>query len=395
MSLLEKVKNRWTDIDISNCEKLFKDTLEIVMNKTTMNIQRFKDEFPYTGDNNKYILTDNRTWVSGYWTAWLWMCYYQSGDLRYKEAAERHYEGYNNRFNKQYIHCHDIGVIYDMAAVRGYAVTGDIKWRNLAIRASAVLATRFDEKGEFLQAWGLPGDANPFFSRTIIDSLCCIPLWFWAAEVLEDDYYSDLATKQANTILERLVRKDYSSGHTYYYDPKTKEPLTIETHQGYRDDSTWSRGQAWGIQGFPVCYAYTGDSKFLDAALKMLNYYIEELGDLIIPPWDFAVKDEERDSSSLAIAVNGMLRLAQLHEVGIEDKEACLLMAKKAMTELILKYSTMEDENAWGLLREGVYSKPANRGIGEFMIWGDYYFIENLMILAGKDPLQMEFYNRR
>lgn len=90
-----------------------------------------------------YELTDNTTWFSGYWTAWLWQMYNQTKDPQFKEAAETHYEGYNWRFNTPSIHCHDVGVIYDMGAVRGYTVTGDEKWKNLAIRAASFLATRF------------------------------------------------------------------------------------------------------------------------------------------------------------------------------------------------------------------------------------------------------------
>lgn len=50
----------------------------------------------------------------------------------------------------------------------------------------------------------------------------------------------------------------------------------------------------------------------------------------------------------------------------------------------------MNEPGAWGLIREGVYGKPFGNSIGEFMIWGDYYFVENLMILAGKNYLDLE-----
>jgi unsaturated chondroitin disaccharide hydrolase len=395
MSLLEKVQNKWKDIDITNSDALFKDTIDKVISKTAANIERFNNQFPYTGKGDKYILTDNTTWVSGYWTGWLWMIYNQTQDPKFKEAAEKHYEGYNHRFNTLAIHCHDVGVIYDMAAVRGYTVTGEDKWRNIGIRAAAFLSTRFEEKGQYLQAWGMPYSKEPEHNRTIIDSLCCIPLWFWAAEVLNDEYYKEIASLQADTIMKHLVRPDNSSGHTFFFDPETKEPLRIKTEQGSSNESTWSRGQGWGIQGFPVCYAYTGDKKYLDTAVKMLEWFVDELGDDIIPPWDFMKKEEEKDTSALTLAVNGMLRIAHFPDVSEEVKQACILMAKKAMTKLIVSYGTFDEEEVWGLIREGVYGKPFGNGINEFMIWGDYYFVENLMILAGKDYLEMEIYNKR
>lgn len=394
MTMLEKVQSRWNDIDISNCDELFKETLEKVISKTAADIERFNGQFPYTGDGNKYILTDNTTWVSGYWTAWLWLIYSQSNDPIFREAAEKQFVGYNQRFNTIDIHCHDVGVIYDMAAVRGYTVSGEEKWRNIGIRAAAFLSTRFKAEGKYLQAWGMPYSKEPEFNRTIIDSLCCIPLWFWASEILHDDYYKEIACMQADTVMKCLVRPDYSSGHTYYFDTETQAPLRMETAQGAGDDTTWSRGQGWGIQGFPVCYAATGEQRYLDVSLKMLEWYMDALGDDIVPAWDFSKKEEEKDTSALTLAVNGMLRIAHFDHISDEVKEACMLMAKKSMTKVIKSYGTMDDQEAWGLIREGVYAKPRNAGVNQFMIWGDYYFVENLMILTGKNYLDMEIYNK-
>lgn len=395
MTILEKVQSKWNDIDVSECDALFKATIDQVVQKTADNIGRFHDRFPFIGDGNKYILTDNSTWVSGYWTAWLWQIYNQTKDPLFQQAADRHFEGYSRRFNTIDIHCHDVGVIYDMAAVRGYTISGDKKWRNLGIRAAAFLSTRFKGSGNYLQAWGMPYSRAPEFNRTIIDSLCCIPLWFWAAEILQDDYYREIACLQADTVRKHLVRPDHSSMHTFYFDPETQIPLRSETAQGASDDSTWSRGQGWGIQGFPICYAYTGEKKYLDTALNMLEWYMDALEDDIVPPWDFSKPKEEKDTSAMTLAVNGMLRIAHLPGISPEIKQACRLMAQKSMVKLITGYSDIQNPDAWGLIREGVYAKPRMDGVNEYMIWGDYYFVENLLILAGKNYLDMEISNKR
>ena len=393
MTIFVKVQSRWTDIDISECDVLFKETIEQVVRKTATNIERFNNRFPFIGDGKKYVLTENTTWVSGYWTAWLWLVYNHTKDPKFREAAEKHFEGYNRRFNTVDIHCHDVGVIYDMGAVRGFTVTEDKKWRNVGLRAAAFLSTRFKDKGKYLQSWGMPYSDVPEFNRTIIDSLCCIPLWFWAAEVLDDPYYTEIAKAQADTVMRHLVRPDYSSMHTFYFDYETQAPLRSETAQGATNDSTWSRGQGWGIQGFPVCYAFTGEQKYLDMAIKMLEWYMDALGDDIVPPWDFSKMDEEKDTSAMTMAVNGMLRIAYAPGVSEEVKQACLLMAKKSMVKLIRDYSDIAKEDAWGLIREGVYAKPRMDGVKEYMIWGDYYFVESLMILAGTNYLDQEIYN--
>lgn len=38
MNLLEKVQSKWQDIDVSNCDELFKDTLEKVVVKILLTV---------------------------------------------------------------------------------------------------------------------------------------------------------------------------------------------------------------------------------------------------------------------------------------------------------------------------------------------------------------------
>ena len=40
-------------------------------------------------------------------------------------------------------------------------------------------------------------------------------------------------------------------------------PKGGRTCQGYRDDSFWARGQAWGVYGSAIGYTYTHDATFL------------------------------------------------------------------------------------------------------------------------------------
>lgn len=38
------------------------------------------------------------------------------------------------------------------------------------------------------------------------------------------------------------------------------------TPQGLSVNSTWARGQAWGIYGFTLAYRFTKEARFLDYA---------------------------------------------------------------------------------------------------------------------------------
>ena len=54
-----------------------------------------------------------------------------------------------------------------------------------------------------------------------------------------------------------MIREDYSTWHTFFFDMKTGAPDHGATCQGYRDGSAWARGQAWGVYGMaPVSYTH-------------------------------------------------------------------------------------------------------------------------------------------
>lgn len=121
---------------------------------------------------------------------------------------------------------------------------------------------RWQEKGQFLQAWG-PKD-SPEHYRFIIDCMLNIPLLYWASEVTGDNHYADAATKHFTTSCKYVIRDDASAYHTFYMDPVTGGPSHGATRQGYSDDSSWARGQAWGIYGIPLNIRYTKNTEYVD-----------------------------------------------------------------------------------------------------------------------------------
>ena len=63
--------------------------------------------------------------------------------------------------------------------------------------------------------------------------------------------YRQIANTHFATSCNNVIRDDASAFHTFYMDNETGEPLKGVTRQGYNDESSWARGQAWGI------YRYT------------------------------------------------------------------------------------------------------------------------------------------
>lgn len=60
------------------------------------------------------------------------------------------------------------------------------------------------------------------------------------------------------------------------------------TAQGYRDDSAWARGQAWGIYGTALAYRYTGDELCRELFRKVTDFYLEHLPEDMVPYWDLS-----------------------------------------------------------------------------------------------------------
>lgn len=95
------------------------------------------------------------------------------------------------------------------------------------------------------------------------------------------------------------------------------------TNQGWKDDSTWSRGQAWSIMGFAQTYSWTKDVKYLKTAIECAKFFLGKMkeGDSkwhhpMVPVWDFEAPQDDpaeplRDVSAGVIAANGLLIIHQ------------------------------------------------------------------------------------
>lgn len=102
---------------------------------------------------------------------------------------------------------------------------------------------RYHEKAGIIQAWGDLDDPQQR-GRIIIDCAMNLPLLHWAANETRNPYYREAAISHLGRANEYLIRGDWSSYHTYYFDTVTGQAQKGITHQGYSDDSCWARGQA-------------------------------------------------------------------------------------------------------------------------------------------------------
>lgn len=352
------------------------------------NLDVFRTKFPAeSSENNIYPAVENDDgWGQGFWTGILWIAYELTGNEKYKEVATAQIPTFLDRIKeKRGVYHHDMGFLYIPSCVAAYKLTGNEEAKEAAILAADQLMTRYHEKGEFIQAWGELD--KPEHYRLIIDCMLNIPLLYWASEVTGDDKYEKAAFNHFRSTASNIFRNDGSTYHTFYFDVETGKPLKGVTHQGFSDDSCWARGQAWGIYGFMLTYMYKHNPEAVELFKTAANYFLNRLPEDYVAYWDiiFTDGDQERDSSSAAIAACGLIEGAAALPDSDPDKELYVNAAMHMVNSLIDNYIT-KDTDSNGLLLHAVYAKPQNTGIDECNIWGDYFYIEALArLIKGND----------
>ncbi|MDZ4907320.1 glycoside hydrolase family 88 protein, partial [Clostridium perfringens] len=131
------------------------------------------------------------------------------------KLAEKNVLSFKNRVdNNIEIDHHDLGFLYSLSTVSAYKLTGSEVAKEASIKAADKLISRYQEKGEFIQAWGELGSKDHY--RFIIDCLLNIPLLYWASETTGDNKYREMADKHFVTSCNNVIRDDASAFHTFY-----------------------------------------------------------------------------------------------------------------------------------------------------------------------------------
>ena len=362
-----------------------KKAINGVLQKIDRMMDRFGERFPFcSSTNGKYDIIDNIEWTTSFWTGMLHLAYEYTGNEKYRALADKHVQSFKERIERKGadVRHHDLGFLYTLSCVAAYKLTKNQTGREAALEAADFLATRYLPQAGIIQAWGDLSDPEQQ-GRMIIDCNLNVPLFYWASAETGNPSYRNMAYSHVKHAQEYIVRPDASSFHTFYMDTKTGAPRFGKTHQGKSDDSCWARGQAWGIYGFMLSYAYTHDASFLDTVQRLAHYFLNRLPSDLIPYWDLSItepSDEPRDSSSAAITVCGLLELLKYLPLTDPDRhtyENAVYALVRNMTEHYVSTDTAED----GVLLHSTYALPQGLGIDEFCIWGDYFYFEALMRL--------------
>lgn len=346
-----------------------------------INMEIFKTQFPSPGcKNDQYDIIENIEWTNGFWTGLLWLAYEYSHNDKYKTLAEQNVKSFLSRIdNNIELDHHDLGFLYSLSCVAASKLVDSTIGKEAGIKACDKLISRYQKKGEFIQAWGEKGKKEHY--RFIVDCLLNIPLLYWGSATTQNPIYKEIADKHFKTSCLYVIRDDASTFHTFYMDPLTGEPIKGITRQGFSDDSSWARGQAWAIYGMALNYRYTKNPEIIEMFKAVSNYFINRLPQDHVCYWDLIFNDgsnHSKDSSAAAIAVCGFLEMSQY----LEENDAKIYSnyAHVILNSLIDHYTKPVKEKA-PILYHGVYSYHSGKSVDEGNIWGDYFYLEALLRL--------------
>ncbi len=265
---------------------------------------------------------------------------------------------------------------------------------------------------------------------------------------------------RAHSLLERLIQHAdttakyavYYGENRDYYDVRGRTAHESifnvndgayrcpNSQQGYSPFTTWTRGLAWILCGYPEQIEFIETlpdaelepfggkvgviARFLRVAEAVADFYLEHTPTDGVPYWDTGApglaklgdyldrpaepfnEHEPVDSSAAAIAAQGLLRLGSFHkrhgntEQGEKYYQAGLTVAQTLFQE---PYLSTDPEHE-GLLLHSVYHRPNGWDYipldhkvpcGEASMWGDYHARELAVMLnrAATDQPDLRFFD--
>ena len=336
-------------------------------------ITRYPGYFPlFTKEGKWHHESESWTnWCEGFLGGLLWILHRRTHDDWWKEQAERYCRLIEHRKTDRAVH--DLGFLFLPTWKVWYDLTGDETKNRVVVDAGQTLALRFNPKGRYLRSFVAP-------ESLFIDIMMNVGIIFYAAQQTKDERLQNIAIDHCLTTRRHLVRGDGSISHEGVFDLETGEFLRQTTHQGWRNDSSWARGQAWAVYGFTTAFQFSRDERFLDTAKRCADFYIARTPVHGVPPndWEEPTPTQPYESSAAAITAAGLLELAAAVGTSSTPSEAAVYRNYAfTILETLLGPEFLANETpGWeGILKHGSYHERKRLGVDESVMWGEYFFV--------------------
>jgi rhamnogalacturonyl hydrolase YesR len=326
----------------------------------------------------KYIKPQE--WTSGFFPGSLWYLYELTSDEKWKTRAANFTETLDT---VQYLtNHHDVGFMIGCSYGNGYRLMQNEPYKQVIIQAAKSLSTRFRPVAGIIQSWDVTRGwqaERGWECPVIIDNMMNLELLFEATKLSGDSTFWKIAVTHADNTIKNHFRPDFSTWHVVDYSLADGSVRNKNKAQGFADESTWSRGQAWAIYGYTVCYRETRDPKYLEQAEKAFGFVATNpnLPEDGVPYWDYNapnIPNEKRDASAAAIMASALYELS-----GYSKADDYKAWADKMMQSLASPdYRANLGENGDFILMHSVGSIPHNSEVDVPLNYADYYFLEAL-----------------
>lgn len=323
------------------------------------------------------VLVGPKDWCSGFFAGTLWQMYQYSHEQYWRENAVSN--TWLIESAKWHRGTHDLGFMIGDSFGKAYQLTEEQSYRDVMLQAARTLCTRFSPRVGCIRSWDHNADKWKF--PVIIDNMMNLEMLFEAYQLTGDKSFYDIAVSHANVTMKNHFRDDFSSFHVVDYDPVTGAVRSRITHQGYSDDSFWSRGQGWALYGYTMCYRYTHDQRYLEQAMNVAKFLfsLKNMPEDGIFYWDMkdpAIPDAPRDASSAALVASAFYELQGYvdAELGRQYKA----YADNIINSLIDHYQAPVGSNQGFLLLHSTGHKPGNSEIDVPINYADYFYMEAL-----------------
>ena len=335
---------------------------------------------PYRGEGGRWLASPfdgNSWWTGGFWPGIMWQLYAASKDAFFLEEARRAEALLTDELRRFTKLNHDVGFMYLLSCGADYRLTGREQSRVDCLHAASLLMGRFNPAG-FIRAWNEPERVG----YAIIDCMMNLSLLFWASAQTGDPRFAGVARIHADTALLEFLLPDGSVSHIVEFDPNTGARLREHAGQGYGLGTAWSRGQAWGLYGFALAHANTGEARYLEAARRVADFFIAHIRPDGLTDCDFLQPPEPARLDNIAGAC-GACGLLELHRL---TGEARYLEAAEALVDGLLDKCCDLSPDTCGALTHCTASYHDDAaGVHCNIVYGDYFLVEALNRMNGID----------
>jgi hypothetical protein len=368
-------------------KKVVDEALANALQQSILMAEKYADQqgcLPRTWLHGRDVSSDSRWWTSGFFPGTLWYIYENSGDSTVLDYARL----YTARVEREQYTTdnHDVGFMLYCSFGNGLRLTGDGGYEKVLITGARSLATRYEPRIGLIRSWD--HNTENWQYPVIIDNMMNLELMLWAADYSGDEAFRRIALSHADKTMAHHFRSDFSSYHVVSYDTIRGKPHLKQTHQGYSDDSAWSRGQAWGLYGYTMLYRKTGDTRYLKQSEHIADFLLSHpnMPDDCIPYWDFdapEIPHAPRDASAAAVMASALVELSGYVASG-KGKRYMSVAEKQIRTLASPEYTASAGENGNFILMHGTGAYPLGSERDVPLTYADYYYVEALTKLKNK-----------